>query len=67
MSGHGQIASSTVLLGVPAAQLGYRPRDTENSVLYGVVREHLDAVLRTAGTAFMSAIRPRPPQVGAGS
>src|SRR5215467_4070285 len=56
--GHGQIATSTVLLGGAAAQLGSRPRDAEHNVLYGVVREHLDAVLRTAGRGLcrLSAI-----------
>ena len=58
--GHGQIAPSTAFLGVPAAQLGYRPRYAEHSVLYSVVRELLDAVLGTAGTAFISAIRLSP-------
>ncbi len=40
--------SRAVPLGVPPAQPVYRPRDAEHTVLYGVVREHLDAFLRAA-------------------
>ena len=34
---------------MPSAQAVYRPRDAEHTVLYGVVREHLDTFLRSAG------------------
>jgi hypothetical protein len=33
---------------VAQAQQAYRPRDAEHTVLYGVIREHLDAFLREA-------------------
>jgi len=48
--GHGRAARRAVLLGVVAAQPVYRSQDAEHTVLYGVVREHLDDFRRAAGT-----------------